>query len=169
MLLKSSERLVQPFNCSEFLNGIFAFRRGLEKHLHVEPGLIALFGECHCHVKFRTGDVIVNQALGFYDLNIDNFIFVVSTIRTVHDESPDAARSHINFMHRVREPVWPPPLSQVFWIGPNLPDEFTRRIEETRGDDFWVSCISRARFRHWDFGEFKLQLQQWNSFSLPRS
>ncbi|MDQ1637759.1 MAG: hypothetical protein QOF62_1098 [Pyrinomonadaceae bacterium] len=64
----------------------------------------------------------------------------------MHDESPDAAGLHLNLMNRVLETVWPPPLGQVFRIGPNFPYEFARRIEETRSAYFTIGCFSHRAF-----------------------
>src|SRR6266436_1487470 len=95
-------------------------------------------------MKSRARDMIVNESLWFEHLDVDNFIFVVSTIGAVHDESPDAARFHFNLMNRVRKTVWSPPLRQMFGIGPNFPHKFTRRIEEARDNYFSICCFSHT-------------------------
>ncbi|MDQ1637758.1 MAG: hypothetical protein QOF62_1097 [Pyrinomonadaceae bacterium] len=49
MPLKPSQRLIQSFDRAEFLDSIVAFGCRLEKHLHIESSLVALFGEGHGH------------------------------------------------------------------------------------------------------------------------
>ena len=49
--------------------------------------------------------MVVNEALGFDDLEIDNPIFVFGAIRTVHDESPFAAWTDVHGMRGRGKPA----------------------------------------------------------------
>src|SRR5712691_9372786 len=87
---------------------------------------------------------IVNKALRFHDLDKDDLILIVDAIGTVHDEGPNAARSHVHLVNSVRKAFRPPPLRYVMRICPHLPHELSPRIENARRDDFAIGSARRV-------------------------
>jgi len=103
-------------------------------------GFAAVILEGHRRLKPHGLDIVVramavDQPFGFHDLVVDDLVLIIDAIGAVHDEQPNAARPHVDRASGGREAVRPPPLHQVFWIGPRFEDELTRRVEHARHDD----------------------------------
>jgi len=58
----------------------------------------------------------------------------------MHDETPNAAGPELEIVSGRGEAVRPPPLREMFWLGPGGKDQRARRIELARAND-------RARIR----------------------
>src|SRR3984893_15531241 len=117
-----------------------AFRGRREKPLHGELGFAVVIFEGHRHLKLHGLDIsapamAVDQPFGFHDLFVDDPILVIDAVGAVHDEPPNATWPHVDRANGGGEAMWPPPLHQVFWIGPRFKDELTRRVEPAGGDN----------------------------------
>jgi hypothetical protein len=79
--------------------------------------------------------VAVDDALRRHDLLEGDAVLIVAAVGPVHDETPDAARAHLEAVRRGGEAVRPPPLRQVFGIGPQRENQIARRSELAHADD----------------------------------
>src|SRR5580692_1960629 len=79
--------------------------------------------------------VAVDDALGRHDLIEGDAVLIIAAVRAVHDETPDAARPELKARRRGGETVRPPPLRQMFCIGPRRKHQLARRIELADADD----------------------------------
>src|SRR3979411_2357969 len=75
----------------------------------------------------------------FHDLDEGDLVLVVAPVGTVHDEAPDAASFHFHLVGRRGEAVRAPPLPDVLRLGPHLPHEPARRIEDARPAELAVA------------------------------
>src|SRR5579862_6794716 len=98
----------------------------------VESGFAAYLFKLNCK-----DDSWKTQMFENYSLIVDNFpenamIFVVTSIRTVHNQVPFAARMYIHNRDRVGKTIGPPPVFDVVRICQDFPDQFDWCIENTR-------------------------------------
>src|SRR6185437_10752731 len=78
----------------------------------------------------------VDNAFGIHDFVKGNAVLIIATVRTMHHEAPDAAGAELECAGGGGgETVRPPPLRQMFRIGPGLPHQLARRVEHARSDD----------------------------------
>src|SRR5258708_941968 len=62
----------------------------------------------------------------------------------MHDVSPYSAWLHVHFLHRIGESVRPPPLHDLLGLGPCIPDQLARCIEDPGYHDL-ASSVSELR------------------------
>src|ERR1700733_11477798 len=90
------------------------------------------------------------------DLDEDVLIFIVATVGAVHDETPKATGPEIEVVKCIGEAVRPPPTLQMLRLAPSLPDERTRRSEDTGRDDFAFAHVFLFICRHSSLLRFDL-------------
>src|SRR5258706_10069752 len=140
VLSEACEGLVHALDGPVTLDHVVARLGGREHRTHVEARLAAFVREhprdmeahgLEATVLLLPGTtVLVHQPFGFHDLDEGDLVLVVAPVGTVHDEAPDAARLHFHLVGRGGEAVWAPPLADVLRLGPHLPHQLARRIED---------------------------------------
>ena len=77
----------------------------------------------------------IDDALGRHDLLEGDAVLIIAAVGAVHDEAPDAARAKLEARRRGGEAVRPPPLRQMFCIGPHRKYQLARRVKFANADD----------------------------------
>src|SRR5580765_4201065 len=146
---EARQMLLQSFESAVGLDDVGPGLGRNEDHAHVHPGLAALVAEGHGDVvvhRFGVPDFIVavrpelvHQAPGRDDLEVGDLVPVVAAVRAVHDVAPHPARFHLHAVDGRGEPVRPPPVADVLGVGPHLPHQLARRVEDSRRRDLAVA------------------------------
>src|SRR5882762_8189796 len=141
VLSEACQGLVHALDGPVTLDHVVARLGGREHRTHVEARLAAFVREGNRDVEAHGLEatvlllpgtaVLVHQPLGFHDFDEGDLVLIVA-VRAVHDEAPDAARLHFHLVGRRGEAVWAPPLADVLRLGPQLPHQVPRRIEDAR-------------------------------------
>src|SRR5882672_5230909 len=112
-----------------------ARRRGLP---HGQLHLAALVGESHSRQKLMAGEVVQDRgeddALVLDDLAVHAMERIVLAVGPAHHEAVCTPGAEVHLATGQREPVRAPPFHDVPGVGPQLPHELARRVEDARED-----------------------------------
>src|SRR6266545_4753646 len=112
-----------------------ARRRGLP---HGELGLAALVGEHHGGNELVAGEVVQDRgeddALVPDDLAVHAVERIVLAVGPAHHEAVRAPGAEVHLAAGQREAFRAPPFADVLRLGPQLPHELARRVEDARED-----------------------------------
>src|SRR6266851_5048676 len=105
---------------------------------HGELRLAALVGERHRGNELVAGEVVQDcgedDALVPDDLAVHAVERVVLAVGSAHHEAVCTARVEVHLAARQREAFRAPPFADVLRLGPQLPYELARRVEDARED-----------------------------------
>src|SRR5689334_7391280 len=87
-------------------------------------GFVSFCFKFNCCNKFWSCYMFINNFLMLHYFFEHTFVFVVGSVRPVHDEIPFTTLSYIHFSNCVGETNGSPPLCNVFRFCPNFPYQF---------------------------------------------
>src|SRR6202044_1179566 len=90
----------------------------------------------------------------FLDRGIDAAARIVPSIRPMHDMVPLTSHAKIQFLQRVGETIWTPPMHNMFRFSHRLPYQIAWSVYQTRHDDFAVLGICTVRHFIFSFLNF---------------
>ena len=131
--------LFQSFIGFESFYYVQKFLFGIKYHLPFQKGLRALLLKLNGSNKMRTRNMFKYNSFILHYFFINRFVLVVFSVRAMHDKIPGATDSYIHFKNRIGETVGPPPIFNVLWFCPYVPDQFNRRVQNTGNNDLPVS------------------------------
>src|SRR5882724_7551455 len=122
------------------------FKGDCDQHLEREVFAQSVVGTGN-HVAVGVSErVCVNQPLRRNDFAIDSGGPIILPLGAAHAIEIFATDAQIDFGGRRRKIFWPPPLYELFRVGPRLPYKFARRVEDARDYEFRLCRLSGGTF-----------------------
>src|SRR6185503_11048010 len=67
---------------------------------------------------------------------------IIGAIGAMHNQVPFAARPYFHLADGIGKAVWPPPVGNMFWVGPHFPNQFHGSIQSSCDPELPVFCIA---------------------------